>query len=93
MTTNPVGRIKLQGDENLVYRSRMVGKEFNTGEMGGIFAGSPPLEAMRCLIHEAATVRGMRDYGKVVMVNDVARAFFEAPLFRQVCVEFPENAI
>ena len=72
-------------------RSRLVGKEFNTGEMDGIFAGTPPLEAMRCLIHEAATVRGTGDYDKVVMVNDVARAFFEAPAVRQVCVELPEE--
>merc|ERR1712078_729923 len=44
-------------DKNLNYRSRMVGKEFNTGEMDGLFAGTPPLEAVRFLIHEAATVR------------------------------------
>ena len=45
-------------DTNPVYRSRLVGKEFNTGEMEGIFAGTPPLEALRCLIHEAATGTG-----------------------------------
>ena len=28
---------------------------------------------------------------KVVMVNDVARAFFEAPAMRQVCVEQPDE--
>ena len=66
-------------DENPVCRSRLVGKEFNTGEMDGIFAGTPPLEAMRCLIHEAATIRSGEDTNtKFIMINDVARAFLLA---------------
>ena len=28
---------------------------------------------------------------KVIMVNDVARAFFEAPARRTICVELPEE--
>ena len=81
-------------DDNPVYRSRLVGKEINTGEMEGIFAGTPPLEALRCLIHEAATVRdGKRVDHKVIMVNDVARAFFEAPAVRQVCIELPDEDV
>ena len=72
-------------DTNPVYRSRLVGKELNTGEMEGIFAGTPPLEALRCIVHEAATIRKGEDTtSKVVMVNDVSRAFL-----RQVCVELP----
>ena len=60
--------------------------------MDGIFAGTPPLEALRCLIHEAATVRLKDDpYSKIVMINDVARAFCEAPAVRQVCVELPDE--
>ena len=67
-------------DANPVYRSRVVGKEFNTGPMDGLFAGAPPLEALRYLVHEAATVRANEPQGsKVIMINDVARAFFEAP--------------
>ena len=74
-------------DTSPVYRSRLVGKEFNTGAMEDIFAGTPPLEALRCLIHRAATIGEGEDTStKVVMVNDVARAFFEAPAVRQVCV-------
>ena len=75
-----------------VYRSRLVGKEFNNEAMDGIFAGTPPLEALRGLIHEAATLRW--DEGidsKVVMINDVARAFFEAPAVRNICVEIPDE--
>ena len=69
-----------------------MGKEFNTGEMDGMFTGTPPLEALRCIIHEAAMIqRGGGTDTKVVMVNDVSRAFFEAPAMRQVCVELPEE--
>ena len=68
----------------------MVGKEFNNAQMGGLFAGTPPLEALRFLIHEAATVRADEPLGsKILMVNDVSRAFFEAPAIRNVCVEIP----
>ncbi len=28
---------------------------------------------------------------KVIMVNDVARAFFEAPVKREICIELPEE--
>ena len=67
-------------DENPNYRSRLVGKEFNNEQMDGLFAGTPPLEALRFLIHEAATVRSDEPLGsKVLMINDVSRAFFEAP--------------
>ena len=31
------------------YRSRLVGKEFNNEAMDGIFAGTPPLEALQDL--------------------------------------------
>ena len=63
-------------DEKPMYRSRIVGKEFNDGQVNGLFAGTPPLEALRYIVHEAAT-RRMRDKGdeKVIMINDVARAF------------------
>ena len=29
-------------DDNPVYRSRLVGKEFNDGQIDGLFAGTPP---------------------------------------------------
>ena len=56
--------------------------------MEGLFAGTPPLEALRYLIHKAATVsKGKKD--KSIMVNDVSRAFFEAEANRLVCCELP----
>ena len=44
------------------YRSRLVAKEINTGPEDGLFASTPPLEAMRWLLSEAATVEHQTDY-------------------------------
>ena len=78
-----------KGDtKNPIYRSRFVGKEFNDGELDGLFAATPPLEALRTLVSEAATVE---EEDKVIMLNDVARAFFEAPMTRELCIELPEE--
>ena len=75
-----------------LYRSRLVGKEFADKKVEGLFAGTPPLEALRFLVHEAATVEGEEEeQEKVVMVNDVARAFFEAKAIRKLCVELPSE--
>ena len=67
-----------KGDEERPnYRSRLVGKEFKTNEGEGLFAATPPLEAMRMLISEAATIdEDTIKEGKVTKINDVARAFF-----------------
>ena len=69
-----------------------MGKEFNNESMDGIFAGTPPLEALRYIVHEAATLRnGENMKSKIIMVNEVSRAFFEAPAVRNVCVEIPDE--
>ena len=70
-----------KGDKaNPNYRSRIVGKEFNNGQEEGLFASTPPLEALRWLISEAATADKNGKYGnKVMLLSDVSRAFFEAP--------------
>ena len=41
------------------------------------------------LIGEAATIEDEHD--KVVMINGVPKAFFEAPARREVCIELPEE--
>ena len=75
------------------YRSRLVAKEFNDDVGEGLFASTPPLEALRFLISEAATVRAGEDWeDKVIVVNDVARAFFEASMRRDLCVELLAEA-
>ena len=80
-----------KGDvEDPNYRSRFVAKEFNVDKQEGLFAATPPLEALKMLIGEAATM-DWEGEDKVVMINDVARAFFEAPMQRDMCVELPEE--
>ena len=62
--------------------------------MDGLFAVTPPLEAMRYLVHQAATVDEKGRVGEnAIMINDMARAFFEAQATRDVCVELPEEAL
>ena len=80
-------------DKNPIHRSRLVGKEFNDGEMDGLFAGTPPLEALRFLVHRAATVNNKNPGESVLMICDVSRAFFEAKAQRNVCVELPPEAL
>ena len=74
-------------DENPVYRIRMVGKEFIDKAIVGLFAATPPFEALRLLLSWAATAEGKGTR------SDVSRAFFEAPARRDVCVELPEEAL
>ena len=83
-----------KGDlNNPIYRSRLVAKEFNDCKDLSIFAATPPLEAMRLLLSEAATERpGKERMEIVVMISDVARAFFEADAKRELCVELPAEA-
>ena len=86
------------------YRSRMVGKEFNDSVLEGLFAATPPLEALRLLLSHAASysgpsgisARGSRPtmkHCKSLLIADVSRAFFEAPAKRDLCVELPEEAL
>ena len=81
----------------------MVGKEFNRKVTGGLFAATPPLEALRLLLSWATTVEGTgtgkvagarpRGKRKGILIADVSRAFFETPARRDVCVELPEEAL
>ena len=75
------------------YRSRMVGKEFNGWEGDGLFAATPPLEALWTILSWAATLDVGLSSGvegasgnKSILIADVSRAFFEAPAKRGLCV-------
>ncbi len=72
-----------------IYRSRLVAKGFNNGKELGLFAAMPPLEAVKMLVSEAAAMDGGEE--KTMIVNDVARVFFEAPMRRLLCVELPDE--
>ena len=63
-----------QDAKNPLYRSRLVGKEFNTYNDITLYAATPPLEALRLIISLAAT------YKYDIMTNDVSRAYFYAPV-------------
>ena len=60
-------------DQNPLIRSRFVAKEFNDSVQEGLFAGTPPLEAIRALVSEAATLED-GDEPKVIEIDDVSRA-------------------
>ena len=87
-------------DDQPNYRSRMVGKEFNDREVDGLFAATPPLEALRLILSWAATRgsglssgAGANREANSILIADVSRAFFEAPAKRDICVELPEEAL
>ena len=78
-------------DERPNYRSRFVAKEYNDGKDSSLFASTPPLEALRMIVSLAATKSPGQTGRKVIMMNDVARAFFEAEASRTICVELPDE--
>ena len=57
------------------YRSRFVGKEFNTGVDAALYAATPPLEALKLLVSHAASNRASKLH---MMFSDVKRAYFNA---------------
>ena len=57
-----------KNEKNPNIRSRLVAKDFKTENMPELFAGTPPLEALRIICSEAAT-EGTCE--KVVMINEV----------------------
>ena len=69
---------------NIDYRSRLVGRD------DALYAATPPLEALRLIISNAATTPG-GDQVREVMVNDVRRAYFYAKIDRDVFVELHEE--
>ena len=51
--------------------------------MDGIFAGTPPPEALRCLIHEAASIRAKEDLQeKAIMTDKLGSVFAIIPVAR-----------
>ena len=78
-----------KGDEaNPNMRSRLVGKEFADGIDPSLYAYTPPIEAMRMILSRAATVKG-DGTRRIIMTNDVSRAYFHATVQREVYVEIP----
>ena len=80
-----------KGDsEDPEYRSRLVGREFAIGRDDALYAATPPLEALRLIISHAAT-HAEEGGRRMVMVNDVRRAYFYAKINRDVYIELPKE--
>ena len=76
-----------KGDtENPDYRSRLVAKDFKSGDRPDLFAATPPLEALKMLVSIAASNPGLQ-----IMINDVRRAYFHAVVKRPVYIELPKE--
>ena len=81
-----------KGDRyNVNVRSRLVAKEFNNKKCDDLFAGTPPVEAMRAIISTAAS----RTTPKTLMTVDVSRAYMYAKcrseMYVEVCPEAHEE--
>ena len=75
-------------DKGTRYRSRWVVKQFKGSDSEEWFAPTPPIEALRALISH--TTSGPKK--KALMVCDVTRAFFYAPVQHEIYVELCEEA-
>ena len=82
-----------KADENSPeYRSRLVGREFNTGKDDSLYASTPPLESLRVVLSWAATVKVENGkHENEVMINDVRRAYFYARASRNLFIELPDE--
>ena len=73
-------------------RSRLVAQEFNTGEVrDDLFAGTPPLAAMRYLISDVASCGRKGPGNRRLMVMDVKRAFLYGNIEESIYIELPEE--
>ena len=79
------------GDDSAVeIRARLVAMEFKDGESPELFAGTPPVGALRIMCCWAATVDPTGGE-TIIMTNDVKRAYFYAEATNYVWVELPEE--
>ena len=78
-----------KGDaENPNYRARLVGTEIKTNERHDLFAATPPLESLRCIVSKGAT--NQSGSGRYCMLSsDIKRAYFYAKVARPVFIEIP----
>ena len=86
-------------------RSRFVGKEFDDGGVEGLFAGTPPLEALRSILSIATTdfpgqpkhIRdGNSERRTQISAVDISRAYFNAEIDKEEsppCVSFVLRAV
>ena len=75
-------------DKGTRYPSRWVAKQFKGSDSEEWFAATPPIEALRAFV--SRTMSGTKK--KALMVCDVSRAFFYAPVQHEKNVELCEEA-
>ena len=71
-------------------RCRLVAKQYNTGVDDGYFAATPPIEALRLVLSNTTTGRSRT---KVLMINDVSRAYMHAEAAPDIYVDECEEAM
>ena len=89
-----MGRCEKGDEEHLDYRSRLVAKEIKKGKREGLFAATPPLEALKILMSLALTegvgyVKGREEEGMQIEFIDSKRASVQAPARRGLYVQLP----
>ena len=70
------------------YRARLVGREMKTDNRLDLFAGTPPLEALKMVLSKCAGNQQSRQPYRVMTIN-VKRAYFYAAAKRSVFIEIP----
>ena len=73
--------------EPMHIRLRIVAREFKSGDRPDLYAGAPPLEALKAIISIAAS----HSPEFSLMHVDVSRVYFHAKAQRPVLVKLPEN--
>ena len=71
--------------EPMQIRSRIVAREFKSDDPPDLYAGTPPLEALKAIISIAANHKETFS----IMHIDVSRAYFHAKAQRLVLVRLP----
>lgn len=67
-------------------RCRLVAREYATTREGDLFAGTPPLLALRFLLSVVASVT---PGSNIVMAMDIKGAFLHGAAKRKLCIELP----
>jgi len=79
-------------EENFEIRSRLVARQINRNKTDEFFAATPPLEAKRMLISEAATNPKRGKQEKKLLFIDIRRAYFNAKASKETYVMLPQEA-
>ena len=73
--------------EPIQLRSRIVAREFKSGDRSDLYAGTPPLEALKAILSIAAS----HSPEFLLMHVDVSRAYFHSKAQRPVLVRLPAD--